>query len=339
MAGWHHWPNGHEFEQAPGVGDGHGFLACCSPWGRKKSDMTEQLNWTHPTCHQILSFSWVSLPIHYLFPSANGKFKPSPLIWIISIIQPAIFASLPFPTSTLSSVQSLSCVWLFVTPWTTAHQASLSITNSWSLLKLMSIKSVMPSSHLILCRPLLLQSVTVSPVLAQLRQIRSPNMQLPATEANIPAQDLPHTGLNCLQSIFSSHPHPLTSASNTPGCMNTNYASTLIWCKQVCLQPWKIRVSVHLQQTAGTPASHFKTVESPKFRVSLLQHRAQHTVCRYLSPSLPCPWELGLRTPTQDVGCCLLRVTNCPWPLIQESWVFYQHPWNSTGESAHMKDR
>ena len=55
-----------------------------------------------------------------------------------------------------SSVQSLGRVWLFATPWTTACQASLSITNSWSLLKLMSIESVMPSSHLILCRPLLL---------------------------------------------------------------------------------------------------------------------------------------------------------------------------------------
>ena len=55
-----------------------------------------------------------------------------------------------------SSVQSLSCVWLFATPWITAHQASLSITNSQSLLKLMSIESVKPSSHLILCRPLLL---------------------------------------------------------------------------------------------------------------------------------------------------------------------------------------
>jgi len=55
-----------------------------------------------------------------------------------------------------SSVQSLSHVQLFATPWTAAHQASLSITNSWSLLKLMSIKSVMPSNHLILCRPLLL---------------------------------------------------------------------------------------------------------------------------------------------------------------------------------------
>ena len=54
------------------------------------------------------------------------------------------------------SVQSLSRVQLFATPWTAAHQASLSITNFWSLLKLMSIKSVMPSNHLILCRPLLL---------------------------------------------------------------------------------------------------------------------------------------------------------------------------------------
>ena len=56
----------------------------------------------------------------------------------------------------LSSVQSLSCVQLFATQQIAAHQASLSITNSQSLLKLMSIKSVMPSSHLILCRPLLL---------------------------------------------------------------------------------------------------------------------------------------------------------------------------------------
>ena len=55
-----------------------------------------------------------------------------------------------------SSVQSLSCVWHFVTPWTAEDQASLSITNSQSLLKLMSIKSVVPSNRLILCRPFLL---------------------------------------------------------------------------------------------------------------------------------------------------------------------------------------
>ena len=55
-----------------------------------------------------------------------------------------------------SSVQSLSRVRLFVTPWIAARQASLSITNSWTSLRLTSIESVMPSSHLILCRPLLL---------------------------------------------------------------------------------------------------------------------------------------------------------------------------------------
>ena len=64
-------------------------------------------------------------------------------------------------TSTLnvqfSSVQLLSRVQLFVTPWTTARQDSLSNTNAWSLLKLMSITSVIPYNHLILCRPLFLQ--------------------------------------------------------------------------------------------------------------------------------------------------------------------------------------
>ena len=58
-----------------------------------------------------------------------------------------------------SSVQSLSRVQLFASPWTAAHQASLSITNSRSLLKLMSIKSAMPSNHLILCHPLLPSSI------------------------------------------------------------------------------------------------------------------------------------------------------------------------------------
>ena len=63
---------------------------------------------------------------------------------------------LPVCSERFSSVQSLSRVWLFVTPWIAARQASLSITNSWSLLKLMSIESVMPFNHLILCHPLVL---------------------------------------------------------------------------------------------------------------------------------------------------------------------------------------
>ena len=61
-----------------------------------------------------------------------------------------------FCSKVYSSVQSLSCVQLFVTPWIAARQASLSITNSQSSLRFMSFESVMPSSHLILCLPLLL---------------------------------------------------------------------------------------------------------------------------------------------------------------------------------------
>ena len=66
------------------------------------------------------------------------------------------------PARDLSSVQSLSHVWLFATPWITARKASLSITNSRILLKLMPIESVMPSNHLIFCPPLLL-SPTIIP--------------------------------------------------------------------------------------------------------------------------------------------------------------------------------
>ena len=70
---------------------------------------------------------------------------------------------------TVSSVQLLSCVRLFATPWTAARQASLSITNSWSSPRLMCIESVMPSSHLILCHPLLL----LPPLLPSIRVFSS----------------------------------------------------------------------------------------------------------------------------------------------------------------------
>ena len=53
MAGWHHWLDGRESEWTPGVGDGQGGLACCDPWGRKESDMTEWLNWTE----------WTNIPL------------------------------------------------------------------------------------------------------------------------------------------------------------------------------------------------------------------------------------------------------------------------------------
>ena len=82
-----------------------------------------------------------------------------------------------------NTVQSLSHVRLFATPWTSPHQASLSITNSWSLLKLTSIESVMPLSHLILCCPLLLSFLGMEKQLTgAISSIWSPREQANAKE-------------------------------------------------------------------------------------------------------------------------------------------------------------
>ena len=60
MVGWHHWLDGHEFEQPPGVGDGQGKLACCSAWGCNESDTTEWLNWTELNgSWEAVKDSWV----------------------------------------------------------------------------------------------------------------------------------------------------------------------------------------------------------------------------------------------------------------------------------------
>ena len=96
---------------------------------------------TFPISYSVLSFSLDNIfqfhPLHFLMLF----FKP-----LSSVAEKLLY----------SSVQSLSRVRLFATPWIAAHQASLSLTNSQSSLRLTSIESVMPSSHLILCRPLLL---------------------------------------------------------------------------------------------------------------------------------------------------------------------------------------
>ena len=92
--------------------------------------------------HSIMSDSLNLMDYSLPHSSNHGIFQVRTLEWVI-LIQ-------------FSSVQSLSHVWLFANPWTAARQASLSITNSWSSLKLMSLESVMPSNHLILCHPLLL---------------------------------------------------------------------------------------------------------------------------------------------------------------------------------------
>ena len=88
---------------------------------------------------------------------SNIFFNPSPRIMEVKAKTNGTYLnSKAFAQQRKESVQSLSHLRLFVTPWTAAHQTSLSITNSWGLLKLMSIELVMPSSHLILCHPLLL---------------------------------------------------------------------------------------------------------------------------------------------------------------------------------------
>ena len=99
-------------------------------WGHKESERTERVTLPH------FSLSWVMKICLLVFPAH--------VIWFY----------FPHPVDQLSSVQSLSRVWHFVTPW--ASQASLFITNSWNSPKPLSIESVMPSNHLILCCPILL---------------------------------------------------------------------------------------------------------------------------------------------------------------------------------------
>ena len=79
-----------------------------------------------------------------------------PLLYTLILLFLCVYVWENLSYTLFSSVQLLSCVWLYAAPWTAARQASLSITNSRSLFRLMSVKSVMPSNHLILCHPLLL---------------------------------------------------------------------------------------------------------------------------------------------------------------------------------------
>ena len=75
MAGWHHWLDGHESEWTPGVGGGHGGLACCDSWGHKESDTTEWLNWTDRF--------WVLCHCHLFLESFNFPFDFFSNLWVI----------------------------------------------------------------------------------------------------------------------------------------------------------------------------------------------------------------------------------------------------------------
>ena len=99
-------------------------------------------------CIYVLKLGRIVLHMQYI------QFISYEIDWLFDIEYLQYIKTLGF-SILVSSVQSLSCVWLFATPRTAARQDSLSITNSQSWLKLVSIESVMPSNHLILCRPLL----------------------------------------------------------------------------------------------------------------------------------------------------------------------------------------
>ena len=125
-------------------------------WGFYYKHLGLFLNHKTVACQDALSkrFSRQEYWSGLLFPPPgdllNPRIKPTSLA-----LAGGFFTTTP-PGKLFSLVQSLSRVRLFATPWIAAHQASLFITNSWNSLKLMSIESVMPFSHLILCRPLLL---------------------------------------------------------------------------------------------------------------------------------------------------------------------------------------
>ena len=130
------------------------------------------------------------------------------LLYICSAM-PCIISSIRKFSKCISSVQSLNCVQLFATPWITACQASLSITNSWSLPKLMSNESVMPSSHLILCCPLLLLP-PIPPSIRVFSNESTPHMRWPnigvsasASVLQMNTQDWSPLGWTCWISLQS----------------------------------------------------------------------------------------------------------------------------------------
>ena len=133
------------------------FLHGESPW-------TEEPGRPQPMASQ--SWTWLTKHTHtdyleHLLQFLGPKETPVECAnkWMdisLWLVFSKFLKTLRLPHWKFSSVQSLSHVQLFVTPWTAARQASLSITNSWSMLKLMSIESAMPSNHLILCHPLFL---------------------------------------------------------------------------------------------------------------------------------------------------------------------------------------
>ena len=165
----------------------------------------------------------------YLWKSQRSKLLPNTLV---------------LPNHSFSSVQSLSRVQLFATPWIAARQASLSITNSQSALKLMFIESVMPPSHLILCRPLLLPPVP-------------PSIRVSSNESTLPMRWSKYWSFSF--SISPSNEHPalisfrmdwldLLAVQGTLKSLLQHHSSnaSILWCSAF----FTVQLS-HLYMTTG----------------------------------------------------------------------------------------
>jgi len=129
-------------------------------WVGDAIQLPDLLSPPSPSALSISQHQGLSFPMSRVFTSGGRSIGASALSSVLPMnIQRGFPLGLTGLISSLSSqfssVQVLSCVWLFETPWAAARQASLSITNTQSLLKIMSIESMMPSNHLILCHSLL----------------------------------------------------------------------------------------------------------------------------------------------------------------------------------------
>ena len=169
-------------------------------------------------CHKLIDQIWVDLFLSSLFCSTDLYVCVMPVLYCLNFYV----------------VQPLSCVWLFETPWTAACQASLSFTISWSLLKLMSTESVIPSHHLILYRPLLLLP-SIFPSISLFRWASYLHQVVKVLELQLQHQSF--------QWIFRTYiQYFITQTWKLPQKL-WNYASS--WHKD---GPWRIRQKASHQQ-------------------------------------------------------------------------------------------
>ena len=172
---------------------------------------------------------------------------------------------LVFAKSVSQSVQSLSRVWLFATPWIAAHQASLSITNSQSSLRLTSIESVMSSSHLILCRPLLLP--LIPPSIRVFSNESTLRMRWPKYYINhksIQNKTSTKSNRNVTKSTYQQQ-ETLRKVRNT-GTDTPCFIALLVFCTSVCnpVTHWRFVATLHQASLFGstfpTAFSHFMSM-------------------------------------------------------------------------------